>query len=248
VLCLVLAVGASAQVNWLFTEDWESGYPNGWTSSGNTAFALSTVQALSPVNSLYAAVSATATTRAWKNTPVINHPTGVVAEWWIYDTTCGSGGRQYNEIRAYAGKAYNSGALSQLYAAGIYNTVTAAGDTYDGTKYQARVAFGTGGAWFNLNAAGAPSRSRGWHKFTFSINPTANTADIYVDGILGRTWAANWVGWVDSAIVGSGVTSNGRDAYFDDIRIGTVPEPGSMLAMATGLVGLAGFGIRRRRA
>lgn len=76
------------------------------------------------------------------------------------------------------------------------------------------------------------------------------TTDIWLNGSLVQHWTGKQLflgagnrevsfGYNNS----KGVTS---DITFDYLKIGTVPEPGSILAMASGLVGLAGFAIRKR--
>ena len=43
--------------------------------------------------------------------------------------------------------------------------------------------------------------------------------------------------------------SNGpADATFDNFRVESVPEPGSLTLLATGVIGMFGYGWRRKRA
>jgi hypothetical protein len=55
---------------------------------------------------------------------------GVPSNW--------AGARMYMEMRSYAGGSFNSGALQQLLAVGVFNT---SDDTFSGSRYQGRVAF-----------------------------------------------------------------------------------------------------------
>jgi len=129
-----------------------------------------------------------------------------------------------------------NGALVELIAMGMYNTVTKPGEVFNGTKYQARIAFAAGQGWFNLNA----SRSAGWHRFEARIYPT--TIDFYVDGnpdILGLPHNGQF--WYQARI-GSGLSSAGGQAGYDNYLLEVVPEPASLLLVLVG-----GLGLLRRR-
>ena len=93
--------------------------------------------------------------------------------------------------------------------------------------------------WFALDSG--PDRSVGWHLAEIVGKPDG-TVDFKIDGIVGANKAVAEVGfnWV---VVGSGLTST-HGMWFDDVRM--VPEPGSLLALGAGMIGLAGY-IRRRR-
>lgn len=168
----------------------------------------------------------------------------IVATFWLYDVPGAT--RQFNSLRNYAGAGYKDGSVNQIYAAGIYNSVTAAGEVYDATTYKARVAFGAGGGWINLNAPGAPTRSEGWHKFTIVVKDA--TIDFWVDGFLGRSWTRGDKTALDSVALGSSLSSlsgtpaTAKAAYTDDFSVSVVPEPASMALLALG-----GLFLRRRR-
>lgn len=158
---------------------------------------------------------------------------------WAFDYYDFVGGatspRQYGQLLARDG----AGALDELLAMGQYNSVTMPGETFDPSKYQARVAFGPGGGWFNLNAP----RSIGWHRFEAHIYATY--VDFYVDGVLDRAGilhaaagptqpVVNWY----QARIGSGISSAGGEAMYDNYFLDLVPEPASLLLLALGALGL----------
>ena len=124
--------------------------------------------------------------------------------------------RQYGQLLSQA----IGGGLSELVAMGQYNN---AGPVHDSTKYQARVAF-SGVGWINLNT----TRSIGWHTFEARIG--ASTLDFYVDGVpdtLGLPH--NGVEWYEARI-GSGLSSAGGEAAYDNYYL--TPEPGSLALLA----------------
>jgi hypothetical protein len=80
--------------------------------------------------------------------------------------------------------------------------------------YQARINLGAG--YLNLNLAGAPQRSIGWHTFTAVIKLTQ--VDFYVDGILSAKNAARTDFPYDNLYMGSGDASP-VEGWFDDFRV-----------------------------
>ena len=139
--------------------------------------------------------------------------------FWLYDN--GSSQIPFCDIRSYNGAGYTTnGAVTQLFAAGKYNTVTMTGETYDSTKYQARVVTGTNTGWFNLNGAGAPSRSVGWHQFTIERASDGSTISFYVDGVLSRTITGATAAPIDSTVIGStGAGAITGSSWVDDMLI-----------------------------
>jgi MYXO-CTERM domain-containing protein len=150
---------------------------------------------------------------------------------FIDQTGTASGVRQYNQVLANNG----AGALSQLIAMGEYNAAT----NQDNTKYQARVAFNSVN-WFNLNTA----RSAGVHDFTEEI--FSDHVNFYVDGLLDttQTFTSDISGGFNSLRIGSGLSSAGGGAGFDNFVVSSdaVPEPAAL-----GFVALGGLTLLRRR-
>ena len=156
--------------------------------------------------------------------------------------------RTYAQAAAYLGNGFTNGAaLEQLFAIGKYNTTTLAGDTFDATKYQARVVYGSTAGWFNLNAEGAPSRSTGWHEFAIERMGDGTTLNFYVDGILGRSITGATAANLDTVTLGFGTsstTSNG-DTFYDGVAC-VVPEPSTLALSLMGGLGMAAWRARRR--
>jgi MYXO-CTERM domain-containing protein len=135
--------------------------------------------------------------------------------------------RQYGQLLSQA----SGGGLSELLAMGQYNN---AAPVHDSTKYQARVAF-SGVGWINLNT----TRSVGWHTFEARIGAT--TVDFYVDGVADTlNLPHNGFEWYQARI-GSGLSSAGGDAAYDNYLL--TPEPGSLALLVLGGLPL----IRRRQ-
>jgi hypothetical protein len=174
-----------------FDETFESGSLSNWTvaissaTTGATSWSISTAQNHTP-GGTYSAFVDISTDRMYRNIGARVAGRGK-ATFWIYDSTQT---REFAEVRSYTGGefTYDNATLNQLLAAGKYSSVTMAGETYDGTKYQGRITYGTINGWFNLNGAGAPSRSTGWHKFEIERLADFSTVKWYVDGILCRTF------------------------------------------------------------
>lgn len=111
---------------------------------------------------------------------------------------------------------------------------------YDTSVYQAYV----GGALINTNV----TRSKGWRHFAIAVDKTG-TANFYIDDalVLSRTAdSADGFNVLTTRTCWSTPDKYNQSAYFDDITLAKLPEPGSMLAMASGLIALLGFARRRR--
>ncbi len=74
--------------------------------------------------------------------------------------------------------------------------------------------------WFVMNDPGAPTTSNGWHVLTAAIK--TNTIDYYVDGILAKQNMPRTAGLeFTNATIGSGYSSNGGGAWYDDYTVAT---------------------------
>jgi len=238
----VLALSAIVTAAPILDENFED--LDGWTQVNTTyQAAVSTEQYVSSSKSVKTTNSAS---RIYKG---FTAQTGAVtSEWKIYDN---GGARGWAEIQSRTGDVY-SGGLNQIFAAGKYNNVSMTGEVYNGYKYQARVLYGNTGqtGWFNLNAAGSPNRSVGWHTFKVVATPDAvntakySTVDFYVDGILSRTivGANKYTAGMNFAVVGGGTGTTAETFYYDDFVV--TPEPATLALLASGLL----FIRRRNRA
>lgn len=107
---------------------------------------------------------------------------------------------------------------------------------------------------FSVNSAGVAtskvtdSSISGWQWWRLVAPKASGAQTVSVEGYSAGAWTAVTTIDVDASFksdyLGLGMYSAG---IFDDVNFSSVPEPGSVLALATGLVGLVGFGIRRRR-
>ncbi len=241
----------------IFSDNFESGNLNNWTTSGTSPLTINNTQNAVPVAGTFSAYANLSLNRMHHN--IIGDNGGVeVAGYstlttWLYD---GSMTRAYVQALGYSGGTglpnggtTASGSLAQLFAIGKYSSVTMAGEVYDGTKYQARVLYPSAtGGWFNLNAPGAPSRSPGWHKFTIERLGDGSTINFYVDDILGRTFTGATLQSWDTITMGFGTSSSSNgDAWYDGIVV-TVPEPSSASLCVLGGLGIFTWINRRRSA
>ncbi|MDB6071886.1 MAG: Xanthan lyase [Verrucomicrobiales bacterium] len=248
---------AAARAAVVFSDDFESGTLANWTSTAATPspLTISTSQNVVPVVGTYSAAVDNTTDRMHHN--IIDDNGGSEVEgasifsYYFYDD--GGSTREFAEVRGYSGGAglpnggtAATGALAQLLAIGRYNSVTLAGETFNATKYQARLTFGTSAGWFNLDGVGTPSRSIGWHQFGIERLADGTSINFYVDGILSRSLAGATAASWDTIVLGSALGATATTAYFDGVSLVTVPEPsGSVLTLAA-ILGAAS--LRRRKA
>jgi hypothetical protein len=252
-LTLVVALCATAgssHAATIFSDDFESGNMNNWTATAAVPSPLvaDTAQNIVPGGGTFSAKMDTSADRMHRNIIADNGGSELSGystfTAYIYDAS-NTASRVFNEVRGYSGGTglpnggtAASGALAQLLAIGKYNTVTRVGEVYNGTKYQARVTFGSDTGWFNLDAAGSPNRSTGWHKFTIERLADDTTLNFYVDDILSRTIVgASAQSW-DTVVLGPGLGTTVGDAWIDGLSLANVPEPASLGLVAIACLGL----------
>ncbi len=159
--------------------------------------------------------------------------------FWMYDD--GVSKMAVGEVCGYSGEngygryAIHDGfgliqSLGIGYRSFTGTNVEARAEQLDATKYQAHVLRGPGHGWFNLSAPGAPTRSRGWHKFEIRRSKDEHIIDFYVDGVLGRRIREARSADLDTIIVGSwGALGQGDGSgatgvcSFDDIALEAYP-------------------------
>lgn len=261
VLSALLAAGAiagapSASAAVIFSDDFESGNMNNWTTTGTNPLEISTVQNVVPDGPGSSALMNTSIDRMHRNLiddnggSELSGPSTFTS--FIYDPgNTSPATRVFSEVRGYTGTGLPNGgtvadgALAQLLAIGKYNTVTRAGEVYNANKYQARVTFPSTVGWFNLDGEGSPDRSAGWHRFDVERLDDGTTINFYVDGVLSETIEGAASSTWDTLVLGPGLGSAVGDAWIDGISITdtVVPEPSALALVAVGGLAL----LRRRR-
>ncbi len=246
-LCLLLslcsAASAASVTNIVFSDDFESGqilFPVGnWTVTTANTLDISTPTNVVPGGGIRSAFMNTSIDRMHRN---LGGEFGghLLFTFYFYDegTNGGTVGatRAYNEIRGHSGGSglpnggtVASGSLDALIAAGKFNATTLTGEVFTATKYQGRVAFGPAAAGttgvFNLNGAGSPNRSIGWHRFDIEVLPPGSTIKFYVDGILSRTFNGAAVDTYDTVILGPGLGTQLGGGWFDGVRFAQIIDP-----------------------
>lgn len=239
---LVIACAASvvsAHGVTLFEDGFETGDFSKWTAAAGTG--TTTVQNTTVHSGTWAAqVSGAVGSGRYGNLSRAELAGETIEfSFWMKLGAASGNNRHYNEIRSYAGNSYGSGALEQLYAIGTWNAATV--NAYTSTKWQARLAFGTGAGWYTLTDG--PLRNTDWNKFTIKLSPT--TVEFYVNDILGlAAMDRGNTGSIDSVVLGSRVSTTGAiDSFHDDVIVTAVPEPASIAALALGAAAL----LRKRR-
>ena len=253
----ICATTGSSHAATIFSDDFESGTMSNWTTTGSSPLVIDNTQNIVPGGGTFSAKMDTSADRMHHNIIADNGGSELSGNStftaYIYDAS-GTASRVFNEVRGYSGGTglpnggtTASGTLAQLIAIGKYNTVTKVGEVYNGSKYQARVTFGTGSGWFNLDGVGSPNRSTGWHKFTVERLADETTLNFYVDDVLSRTFAnATAQSW-DTVVLGPGLGTTVGDAWIDGLSVNSVeniPEPAS--ATLIGLACMSLCAIRRR--
>jgi hypothetical protein len=252
----------------------QAAFEASWPAIGTVAplsGELSTAQAKSPIKSIRNPATATSSQsrnrKTFAETGSLALGQQIVWSFDFYDSIAGNPQRNYSNLQDSTGPAASP--PTQLLSLGLNNN-QAATDS-GGNYYMARVlgfahtavdpeggpneaAGGTGsGAYFKLNDYGVGLRSIGWHnlKLVITTDNTAQGADLlfYVDNQLAETVAnvgdATALRSYDNIALGSGLSNGGAEAFFDNMQLQLLPEPGSLAVIGLGAVAL---GARRRRA
>jgi hypothetical protein len=238
----------------IFADNFESGNLSLWTTTAGSPLDPSSLQNVVPAGGQFSAMMNTSTDRMHHN--IIGDNGGAelaghtLFTCYIYDPgPTAPASRIFCEVRGHSGGSglpnggtTVSGSLAQLLAIGKYNTVTLPGETFSATKYQGRVTFPTAtGGWFNLNGAGSPNRSVGWHRFDIERMADGTTINFYVDGILSRTFGGATAEPWDTVILGPGLGATVGDAWIDGISVGIVDTNAPVINCPSNITAIAGF-------
>lgn len=250
---MLLGIVPAVPAATIFSDNFESGNLSNWTSTAASPspLVIDTAQNVVPAGGTFSAKLDTSADRMHHNIIADNGGNELSGystfTSYIYDAS-NTASRVFNEVRGYSGGTglpnggtTANGTLAQLLAIGKYNSVTMPGEVYNGSKYQARVTFGTTTGWFNLDAAGSPNRSTGWHKSTIERLADDTTLNFFVDDILSRTISAATAQSWDTVVMGPGLGSTVGDAWIDGISIDdgiVVPEPAVIGLASMALIAL----------
>ena len=228
---------------------------------------LSTAQASSPTKSIRipgtTAGSPSRNRLTFAESGAIAVGNTLVWSFDFYDSTpTGSPARNYSNLQDTTGPS----GTNQLVAMGFNNNQSGANS--GGQFYMARILGysppvldpdggpdegGTlgSGAFFKLNDFGVGQRTLGWNnlKVVMSTNDGLSTDyEFYVNNLLAERVSnigtAASLRSFDNIALGSGLSNANTEAFFDNMRLETVPEP-AMLVLV-GLIGVAMCGSRRR--
>ncbi|MGC8862930.1 MAG: PEP-CTERM sorting domain-containing protein [Armatimonadota bacterium] len=168
----------------------------------------------------------------------------IPADWQTYaSATCNPQHLRYDDGSVYVpdGVQYGQMQVTTTYSwAGLRQTFDAVpGLTYNVAGWF-RSLSGTAWARVGFDTAGGTTRPTNW--LAELNNPSGATPWTQFSGQVTATGTSMTI-FLDCEIAGS----NNKAASFDGITIEPVPEPGSVIAVLTGLIGLGGLAVRRRR-
>jgi hypothetical protein len=182
-LTVMVAAGVTAHGQTLFSDGFETGDFSKWAGVTGTGTDPGSIQNTDVHSGNFAARMSGSTTAGVVNGRYANLSRAELAgetiryDFWMRIPTINGNHRHFAEIRSYAGDAYNTGSLEQLYAIGAWNAAVVNG-TVNANKWQARIAFNMAGGptvagWYTLTEAG--NRTTDWTKFTIEATPNTTS-------------------------------------------------------------------------
>lgn len=240
-----------------------------WPAIGTVApqsAELSTAQASSPTKSVRvpgtASNSQSRNRQSFAETGTLAIGTPIVWSFDFYDgAPTGAPQRNYANLQ----DTIAPGSTNQLISMGFNNNQTGANS--GGQFYMARILGYTvpavdpdggpnesvtgAGIYFKLNDFGAGARSLGWHNLKVVISTDDGLSTDYrffVDNVfaerVSNVGTAASLRSYDNIAIGSGLSNGSTEAFFDNMYLATVPEPGTALLL--GMAGVLACGCRRR--
>ncbi|MEX2138044.1 MAG: PEP-CTERM sorting domain-containing protein [Pirellulales bacterium] len=212
-----------------------------WTTIGATpSGTLTSSQSVSAPNSINYATAAQRNERSFAESGLPNIATGNIVRFSFdfFDSNSGLAPyRQYANLQDGAAPSTSG----QLISMGLNNNLTSAAE--GGNFYMARILGHNTNAYFKLNDNPALLRSTGWHNLAVEISDADYR--FFVDGALAETIPNTLtLRSYDVVRLGSGLSST-AEAFFDNVSVQAIPEPGTLALVSVAAVGLLSF--RRRQ-
>ena len=146
-----------------------------------------------------------------------------VGGWWAFSGLQHVDGINPNTPHNVGGYLYDNVASGETMQGGVYATIEAQ------FKNASDIVVGT---WTTGNITGADLIDDDWNNLTAQVTPSDYGSDITR---ITFKWEVNNTG-----------TGGGR-GIFDDLTVAPIPEPSTMLLLGTGLFGLAGLVVKKKK-
>jgi hypothetical protein len=260
--CAAVLVAAQSWAALPFSDDFEAGVSGSvwkpWTTGGNdNLLTTDTSHNHTPAGSKSARVFAS-DPAAWNGyadfgSTTISAGQTLRADAWLYEdfSNNGTNGAQpVTNMFALFGAAATPNAFSDYIQLGVVPFFPGGSQTYG---FRTRYNDATGGGIINTGV----SRKAGWTELSIEADPYSSGGAVrfYIDGVLkgssfraGGNGGAGGLSQVDLQFVRVGNNSKSYENFwYDDVSVGVVPEPSTVMLLGMAGIGLVGVTQRRRQ-